>query len=270
MADIVTVKAPLVAAASQGGTPVWVTPLIAAAAAIAAAIVTAFASAYAARRKVAELELSHSFELAKQYLESARNYTQAVYLPLAVAVYKLHKEFLTFKTVEDDKENSVTNPFVTACETFISTVDDLFLRGGAAVLTLRLDETLTLFSSFLRESLTAERVIRANLLETAVRAAVSAASIALAVASPTASVLVDFALQSRRSRSKFSVAAAPITSGEFEEQFAFYISTIKSSIKEVTLGKYKEEYLRVPVYLPQSRLSRKSLAVVPALTNGHV
>jgi hypothetical protein len=133
---------------------------------------------------------------------------------------------------------------VTACETFISTVDDLFLRGGAAVLTLRLDETLTLFSSFLRESLTTERVIRANLLETTVRAAISAISalsLAMAVASPTTSLLVDFALRSRSSRSKSSVTAAPVTSDEFEEQFAFYISTIKSSIKEVTLGKYKEE-----------------------------
>ena len=86
-----------VLAASQGGTPVWVTPLIAAGAAILAAVVTALASAYVARRKVAELQLSNSFELAKQYLESARNYTQSVYLPLAIDIYKLNDAFLTYQ-----------------------------------------------------------------------------------------------------------------------------------------------------------------------------
>ena len=58
------------AAASTGGTPAWVTPVIAAGAAIAAALVTALSAAYVARRKVAELELANSFDLSKQYLES--------------------------------------------------------------------------------------------------------------------------------------------------------------------------------------------------------
>ncbi len=98
-----------VVAASQGGTPAWVTPVIAAGAAIAAALVTALSSAYIARRRVTELQLSNSFELAKQYLESARNYTQSVYLPLSIQVYNLQDAFLAYKAVGKPSNRSGPN-----------------------------------------------------------------------------------------------------------------------------------------------------------------
>src|SRR5689334_5050267 len=97
MLDISLSEAALAVTASKAGTPAWVTPLIAAGAAIAAAVVTALSAAYVARRRVAELQLANSFELAKQYLESARNYTQTVYLPLSIDVYNLHDAFLAYK-----------------------------------------------------------------------------------------------------------------------------------------------------------------------------
>jgi hypothetical protein len=160
-------KTAFVIAASQGGTPAWVTPLIAAGAAIAAALVTALSSAYVARRKVAELQLSNSFELAKQYLESARNYTQRVYLPLAVEVYNLRDAFLAYKAVGQPSErsrvgerNSPRERFENDCLLLIGAVSTLFRNGAGAVLTSRLDEDVTDFISFLRESVTAERTAK--------------------------------------------------------------------------------------------------------------
>jgi hypothetical protein len=93
----------------------------------------AAASAYAARRKVAELQLSNSFDLAKRYLESARNYTQTVYLPLAASAYELYNEFLTF-TAADPKDPHASaiaeNRVIDECQSFISDSNMLF-RSGA-------------------------------------------------------------------------------------------------------------------------------------------
>ena len=164
-------------AASEGGTPAWVTPLIAAGAAIAAALVTALSAAYVARRKVAELELTNSFDLSKQYLESARNYTQAVYLPLSVDVYKLHDSFLTYKAYGNPVERSALNEpssidrsavngpsirevFEDDCRLFIGETRTRFYQGAGAVLTIRLDKDITSSISFLQESLDIEEVVQ--------------------------------------------------------------------------------------------------------------
>ena len=86
-------------AAASTGTPGWLTALIAGLAAIVAAVATALGSAYEAKRRVAEIELTNAFQMTEKCLESARQYTQNVYLPLAVAVYNLHAAFLDFKAV---------------------------------------------------------------------------------------------------------------------------------------------------------------------------
>lgn len=231
-------------ATSPSGTPTWLTPVIAAGAAILAAAVTAAASAYAARRKVAELALSNSFDLAKRYLESARNYTQTVYLPLAASVYKLYNEFLTF-TAADPQEPRASelaeSKFISECRAFIYDTDKLFRSGAGAVLTSRLDESLTFFVSFLRESLTTERVIKTsfilrNLLKTG-RSLLAAIMPVVGIGSPVLSALIG--VGDIQSRSTYEIAAAPVTSDEFEKQFMIYIDTIKAGIREVTLGGYK-------------------------------
>jgi hypothetical protein len=231
-------------AAAQGGTPVWLTPLIAAGAAIIAAAFTAFASAYVARRKVAELQLSNTFELAKQYLESARSYTQAVYLPLAIAVYGLHSEYLKFKAAAEGQEKLAERAFRTECENFISTIDALFRQGATAVLTLRLDETVTRFVSLLRESLSAHQVIKdTSTFKSAMRAfgrtmTAFFSGVTLTVSIPGVAVVSGLELPLRGLGTV--IAAAPITSPEFDESFLLYINSIKAGIKEVTLGGYKD------------------------------
>lgn len=243
-----------IGAAPQAATPAWVTPLIAAGAAILAATVTALASAYAARRKVAELELSNSFEQAKHYLESARKYTQEVYVPLAVAIYKLHDRFLAFKAAAQGGEpESADDSFRTECDAFISTADNMFRNGAAATLTLRLDEAITRFMSFLQESLTTAGTIRAR--SVALEAAllgfrIASAAVPVVGFGPIGPSLLADDLNTYlslpglglfRSRFRSLIVAAPIRSEDFEKQFIFYVNTIKAGIKEVTLGAYKVE-----------------------------
>lgn len=242
-------KTALVIAASQGGAPAWVTPLIAAGAAIIATLVTALSSAYVARRRVAELELGNSFELAKQYVESARNYTESVYLPLAVELYKLQKAFSTYKVHKQtykvtEKRGSqpprerLENDF----RLFVHTVGELFLRGAAAVIAVQLEMDITGFISFLQESMTTERVVKTrSTLENFARTGLSALALVtpilgLATVIPTKQLL-EFGIGPT---AQHEIAAAPIGSDQFEKQFALYISAISSGIKRVTLGAYKE------------------------------
>ncbi len=237
-------SATLVLAETSAGTPVWLTPVIAGAAAILAATVTGLASAYAAKRKAAELKLSNSFDLAKQYLESARNYTETVYMPLSISTYKLYSEFLAFKAADTESAHLAENRFREGCQAFIDTIDDLFLRGAAAVLTLRTDEAVTRFTSFLRESLasTSGKVIKVNrrppirqMLIGAIRAGFE-----VGVAG-AASPLVSLALPDITGEVSSVIAAAPVTSEDFERQFVNYIEVVKAGIKEVTLGGYKDK-----------------------------
>lgn len=249
MLDVSVSETALAIAASKGGTPVWVTPLIAAGAAIAAALVTALSAAYVARRKVAELQLTNSFELAKQYLESARNYTQSVYLPLSIYIYNLHDAFLAYQAIGKPAQRSGSNEpwspreqFENDCQLFIAAARTLFRQGAGAVLTVRLDQDVTAFISFLQESLRVDEVVQTrSLLKTVGRIALTTASIlvpSVGVASSiSATALLAFG---SGSATEGEIAAAPIMSDKFEEQFYLYIASIKSGIKQVTLGGYKE------------------------------
>jgi hypothetical protein len=239
-------SAALVLAAGQAVTPAWLTPVIAGAAAILAATVTALASGYAAKRKVAELRLSNSFELAKQYLESARNYTETVYMPLAISVHELYSGFLAFKAADADHATSAEGQFRTACEKFADAVDHLFVRGAGAVLTLRLDEEVTRFVSFLRESLasTSGKVIKTRIIpstDTMLRLALKMLKSAPLMVVPFAGMPIMFStLSDILPEYRSIITAAPISSQNFERQFSEYITTVKSGIKEVTLGAHKD------------------------------
>jgi len=111
-----------VLAAGQSGTPIWVTPVIAGAAAILAATVT---------------------------------YTDSVYMPLAISVHEIQSEFLSYKgqIAAATADQSNEDAFRKASDEFIMATDSLFRRGGGAVLTIRLDEAVTRFGSFLRGNL---------------------------------------------------------------------------------------------------------------------
>jgi hypothetical protein len=246
-ADLVTSLLHLQAAAvASTGTPGWITALIAAAAAILAAAVTALSSAYVARRKVAEIQLTNALQLASQYLESARQYTQNVYLPIARAVHNLHKAFLDFKAVTEESEASAAKrDFLNAINTFLAVTDAQFESGASAVLTFKLDDMLTGFTAFVEKSRSATESVTINEVELALSMGFLGWHIQKKLIrdfSSSISPYDSFALRtvgiSLGLQQNPVLVAAPLDSNNFAKRFILDVNQIKSAIKEVTLGAY--------------------------------
>jgi len=243
-----------VAAAASAGTPGWLTALIAGLAAILAAAATALSSAYAAKRKIAEIELTNSFQMAEKYLESARQYTQNVYLPLAVAVHNLHAAFLNFKAVVEESEMPAARQRLSDdIAVFVAFADGQFKAGASATFTLKLDDTLTSFISFLEKSRSASDLVIAADVEMAYsvgyfgwkiqnsktrRLTSSRRALLQPVNLNFALPLFPFGMTMKMKRIP-TLAAAPLSSDDFAERFTMDVNQIKAAIKEVTLGAYR-------------------------------
>jgi hypothetical protein len=237
---------PGAAAATSAGTPGWITALIAALAAVLAATATALASAYAARRKVAEIELTNSFQLANQYLESARRYTETVYLPLAVAVHDLHSAFLAFKAVIREPEvPAATTNFTDKISTFLAATNKQFAAGASAVLTFKLDDTLTGFTAFIDKSRSVAEPVTVNEVAMIFSLGFYGLQIHRSLTRQFSSSILPYDEFTFRIlgmgmglRQNPMLVAAPLGSDEFAKRFTFDINQIKAAIKEVTLGAY--------------------------------
>ena len=242
-----------VTAASSTGTPGWLTALIAGLAAIVAAAATAFSSAYVAKRRVAEIEFTNALQMAEKYLESARQYTQGVYLPLAVATHNLHSAFLRFKGVTEESEMpAAKQQFVDDITAFVDFASKQFETGASAVFTFKLDDTLTAFIPFLEKSRSATEVviiaaremrysfglldgrfIHSHTIESTSnrRPLLGDLNIDVSILPP------PFNAQVRVKRTPV-LAAAPLHSDDFADRFTIDVSQIKAAIKEVTLGSF--------------------------------
>jgi hypothetical protein len=231
--------------ANSGGTPGWVTAVIAAFAAVVAASATAAASAYAARRKVVEIELAHAHQLEAEYLQSARQYSQDVYLPLARAVNGFDTAFNRFRASTGEVSAALI-AWRNHCEAFLQLCDDLFERGASAALTIRLDNSLSSFISFICESLTATEARIVNQVVFDVGFGLLGIRSGFHRTRTTAAVLPNSLIQSSSLLNVLglrlevnqhpTLIAAPLESSEFEERFVTDIGAIKIMIKEVTLG----------------------------------
>ena len=73
----------------------WVRALVTLAAAAAFGVIIAGASldAYAANRRIKEVELQYQYKLRDSYLENARKMTEDVYLPINIALTRLHNSY---------------------------------------------------------------------------------------------------------------------------------------------------------------------------------
>lgn len=227
--------------ATSGGPPGWVTAIIAAIAAVVAASATAGASAYAAKRKVVEIEVAHAHQLAAEYLQTARQYSQDVYLPLARAVNRLDIAFNQYRAGTENVSAALAT-WRQHCETFLQFCDELFDRGATAALTIGLDNSLSSFLSFMRESLTANEARTVNQVSVATefgwlglrfhRERTMGAVLPNRLREASVNLL-GVRLEVRQDP---TLVAAPLESSNFEERFVADIGMIKILIKEVTLG----------------------------------
>jgi len=140
--------------------PTILTPLIAAAALIVGACLTTLVSAYAARQKIKEIELTYLQKIREDYLANARLYTNGVYVPISIALSDLLKQYFEFRTYIDFTNETVDEQyeleFRRACEKYDKEISLLSERGADAFLTAELEESLRSFNSFIKASQTAK------------------------------------------------------------------------------------------------------------------
>jgi hypothetical protein len=222
---------------------------------IAGALITALASAYAARQKIRELEVSYEQKLRENYLTNARQYTISVYVPLSIAVLKLFEQYQLLKDSLEIKSPSATiteQAFRQACKEYENSVSSLFERGAAAYLTSQLEQQLQSFNRFLDASLVASEAVLLRDVEYHVyipgfvrlRGRHSFKSdrgpIQRAFTSLWGSrrFRINFVPGTSLSYHMPKLLCAPITSPEFDERMVADIQVIKFLIKEVTLGSH--------------------------------
>jgi hypothetical protein len=215
--------------------------------AVVGALAAAAANMYAANRKIKEIELSYLYKLQDGYLENARKFTGEVYVPINILLTKLSNAYDTFRAKVNFEEQIVPegsyNFFVGQCRSYLSEIDQLFHRGADAYLTTILDNRLRDFNSFIRESVGADAPIVKSTFEagatvlplrlTTQRFEFKSRS-RIALLAPQFSIRFSgFALGYAK-----EMLAAPLKSREFEERFQTDVLTLKSLIKEVTLGSH--------------------------------
>lgn len=138
--------------------PSVVTAAIAVSAAVLGGGIAAIASYVNTRHKLRELELAASQKLRENYFQNAREYTNDIYVPLALAVSRLYDTYNAYqRNLPAVSRNMV---FVAAVETFLAGVRRLRDCGAEAFLTNELEGRLRYFPEFLDASLTATDVRR--------------------------------------------------------------------------------------------------------------
>ena len=129
---------------------------------------TGIAGSLQARVKLREVETTYRQRLQDAYLANARLHTHRVYVPLARALSRLDRAYYTMAP-HIDPVTHIVDPvalqeFRAACQRYVNDVDQLEEQGAFAFITPQLDEQLTSFTSFVRESdATTDTVVRSSL-----------------------------------------------------------------------------------------------------------
>jgi hypothetical protein len=142
----------------------WTRALVTVVAAAVGATLAGLANAYAAGRRIKEVELQYQYKLRDGYFENARKLTEQVYLPISIALttlYKGYEHFVARSTSTDSVEaNASLDEFSKVCKDYLDEIDGLFSRGADAYLISSLDVTLGDFTNFLRNSVGQKKVKR--------------------------------------------------------------------------------------------------------------
>jgi hypothetical protein len=220
--------------------------LLAVAGVVVGAILAGVTNAYVARLKIREIEITYLQKLQDGYLENARKVSAEVYIPISIALtslaasYERYRAWIDFENFTSPL--SFRNDFEGECLRFLSDVADLMKRGADAYLTLDIDTLLQQFRTFLAQSLDATSVSHQFVF----RGSVSALFIRSQFqTTPLVVTANKVGWLPPRMRMRFlgneigyseEVVSAPLASRQFETRFQNDVTTLKSLIKEVTLG----------------------------------
>ncbi|QIM21616.1 hypothetical protein G7075_11570 [Phycicoccus sp. HDW14] len=126
-------------------------------------VITVLGSLYVANKRITELEITHAQKLQEVFLSNARDYLEAVYLPLHLAQARLASGYRQFQLSGASADVATSQPearWTEAIGDYLSVVDQLMDRAAGAFLSPQLEDEIEDLSSFLRSSLTAEAVTR--------------------------------------------------------------------------------------------------------------
>jgi hypothetical protein len=230
-----------------------ITALIAALGVAAGSIITGVASAYAARQKITELEVTYNQKLRSDYLSNARLYTQTLYVPLSVTITNLMNSYFSFRAKADlqaaQAPEDAKATFRQACEEFSTEMQQFFDRGASAFLTTELEERLSSFRSFIAESLTVNELVTKMTVQydfslygmPFLPSSFYQLSRNVRLPSKYSRLLPRGAISASLGLIGFSyrgseILAAPISSRDFEERILKDLAVLKALVKEVTLG----------------------------------
>ena len=221
--------------------PSVINAAIAAFAALFGGGIAAVASHVNTRHKLKELELAASQKLRENYLQNAREYTKAIYVPLALAVSRLYDAYNVYQ--RNITLQNRDDLFESAIEKWLSEVRRLRDSGAEAFLTNELEDRLRHFSEFLDASLIASEIRRKAVIGYQVGFGglnyiesyelTLTGKKAMWLRSPKVSLSMfgmGFTYEADM------VLAAPLDTFEFNKRFVSLSSEIRILIKEVTLG----------------------------------
>lgn len=221
--------------APSGGTS-WVTVGITAAGVLLGVIFTVIGSLYVANKRITELEITHAQKLQEVFLSNARDYLEAIYLPLHLAQARLASDYRQFQL--RDAPAGVLAPnaeerWTEAIDEYSGVVDNLMDRAAGAFLSPQLEDEIEDLSSFLRASILAEAVKR----RITFKIRLYGTNMSRVVESTAKVWPTNISLLGVGSSVEITkVLAAPLASQEFEEQFIIATARVRGLIKEVTLG----------------------------------
>ena len=213
---------------------------------IGGALIGGFVAAYNARQKLKEIQVNHSHQLHENYLNNAREYTGAVYVPLSMAVTSISREYLKFRktiTGESSDDNAKTQ-FREHITLFIDSIDDLLSRGASSFLTTDLENILLSFRSFIEESHSASQPLSRVIVTYGIKLFGTSQEVSKTV--KVSGRKAEF-WQGNFGFSQFGIImkfkgdqilAAPLESDMFEEKFMHDTNLLNLLIKEVTLGSH--------------------------------
>lgn len=225
----------------------WTRALVTVLAAAAGAIIAGIVNAYAANRKIREIELQYLFKRRDSYIDNARSVMAEVYIPISIALTKLSNSYERFVTMNGASQQSAVqafrDEFETASLAFLDEMDSLLARGADAYLTTAIDERLNDFNNFLRGSLARKTLVKKRVYQASISLFGLKARSGLEetaevntwlgrVRIPTMSISTFGARLGYAER----VLSAPIDSDEFEARFKSDVVQIKFLVKDVTLG----------------------------------
>lgn len=225
----------------------WTRALVTVLAAAAGAIIAGIVNAYAANRKIREIELQYLFKRRDSYIDNARSVMADVYIPISIALTKLsnaHERFVSMNGApQQSNVQALRDEFETASLAFLHDMDSLFARGADAYLTTAIDERLNDFNNFLRGSLDCKALVKKRVYQASISLfGLKASSDLEETAEVTTRVgrvrMPPLSISTFGAKLRYveRVLSAPIDSEEFEARFKNDVVQIKFLVKDVTLG----------------------------------